>query len=107
MLAGKQSLLAGLQEIESQLAPYRSDDPEARLWASPNARQACAAQAAACGRMLEEILSLERAAESELKRRRDQAALQLQGMHGAARAAGAYAGGGGESASQFDASSEG
>jgi len=90
VLAGKQRLLADLQEIEEGLAPYHDEDPEARAWRSPADRQRCAGHLADCEKLLAVILEQERGSENELRRRRDEAQVRLQGAHDAAAARGAY-----------------
>ena len=90
VLAVKQQALAHLQAVETALEPFRSQDPEARCWRSPQTRQECAARLARCAALLAEIVEKERESERELIRRRDEAARQLQGVHRAGQARGAY-----------------
>src|SRR4051812_12712197 len=60
LLAGKQSVVDQLQGIERDLMPFREEDPEARVWRSPEARQACQQEAAQAERLLQEILDLDK-----------------------------------------------
>jgi hypothetical protein len=90
VLAGKQRLLARLQELETQLAPFRGQPPEERVWRDPADRERCARMADVCTALLAEIVEQERQSENRLLVRRDQAAAQLQGMHRSGEAQGAY-----------------
>jgi hypothetical protein len=91
VLAAKQHVLMELQRIESRLDPFRAQDPESRRWRSPDQRQKCARQVAECETLLARIVSQEKQSERELIRRRDDAAVRLQGAHLASQARGAYA----------------
>jgi hypothetical protein len=92
LLSAKQSALTQLQRIERELAPFRGQDPEGREWRAPEARGQCARQLSECEALLGEIVGQERRSERELVRRRDEAALRLQGVHTASEARGAYVG---------------
>lgn len=89
LLSVKNQLIAALQTIEQQLAPFHVQDPETRAWSSPQLRERCARQAAECQTLLREIMELERASEQKMTERRDQVAHQLQSVQfsGAARRA--------------------
>ncbi len=90
LLAAKQQLLTALQTMERNLAPYHDQDPEQRIWTSPEARAQCTRQAADCKRLLEEIMQLEKQNEQQITLRRDEVASQLQTVHSASVARGAY-----------------
>ncbi len=90
VLAAKQRPLITLQRIERALAPFRNQDPEKRVWRSPEARAQCAEQLQQCETLLAEIVSQEKQCEAALIRRRDEAAAQLQGAHLAGCARHAY-----------------
>jgi hypothetical protein len=106
VLAVKQRLLDALQDVERRLDPFRQEDPERRIWRTPDDRQRTRDLSARCDALLREILSLERTCESTMVQRRDQAATQLQGAHRSAQVASAYQGAGDPSGRQFDASCE-
>jgi flagellar biosynthesis/type III secretory pathway chaperone len=91
LLAAKQRLLAALQLTEGQLAPYRDEDPAARVWSSPARRSECATESADCRQLLAEVVQLERECEAAMLAHRDATAAQLQQAHPARAAAGAYA----------------
>jgi flagellar biosynthesis/type III secretory pathway chaperone len=90
LLAAKPALIGQLQQTERQLDPYRADDPDRRAWRSPADRQACQQAAQRCAELLAELMQIERQDESEMVRRRDVAAEQLQGVHSAHAARSAY-----------------
>jgi hypothetical protein len=90
LLAAKQRLLAALQSVERDLDRFRGDDPDTRVWASPEHRRRCAETAAACEELLRAIVEQERQSESQMQHRREEAAAQLQGAHYAAEAQHAY-----------------
>ncbi|MCA9239284.1 MAG: hypothetical protein KDA37_03755 [Planctomycetales bacterium] len=90
LLATKQALLSGLQKLERALEPFRGQDPEDRPWPTPADRAACAADAADCARLLEEVIQLEREHERQMVAQRDRVAGQLRIAHSAHQAAGAY-----------------
>ncbi len=90
LLSAKQRPLLELQRAERAIGPFRSQDPERRRWQSPEVRAACAKQLEDCDQLLREIIAQDKQSEATLSRRRDQAAAQLQGMHAAGQARGAY-----------------
>lgn len=106
VLSAKQDVLVRLQSIERALDPFRHDDPEARQWSAPERRQLCAQQLQRCEELLGEILAQERQSEQELIRRRDETAEQLQGMHTAGHARGAYIRAAARTSHHLDLSSE-
>jgi hypothetical protein len=90
LLSVKNQLIAALQTIEQQLAPFHAQDPEARIWSSPTARQRCALLIAECQSLLEQIMEMERDSEQKMTERRDQVAHQLQAAQSAGAARRAY-----------------
>ncbi len=106
LLAVKQRLLNGLQAIERQLDPFRAQSPNERQWPSEEDRRRCADLAAACEKLLGEVMEGEKQSEQRLILRRDEAATQLQAAHFAAQAHDAYLKPEGRSISQVDLSAE-
>ena len=106
VLSAKQRVLNDLQRVERALDPYRDQDPETRLWRTPEARANCARLLDECERLLRETVEQERQSEAALTVRRDEAAVRLHGAHAAGRARGAYTNQGPSSMSQIDLSSE-
>jgi hypothetical protein len=90
LLSAKQRLIAALQTIERALDPFRGEDPDARIWASPARRQKCAEMADACEGQLRAIVEQERMSESQMAFRRDEAAARLEGAHSTAQVRHAY-----------------
>lgn len=78
LASAKGQLIAALQSLETQLAPYSDQQPQERAWASEAARAACAADAEACRRLIEEVLAMEQADERQMTARRDAVANQLR-----------------------------
>ena len=102
LLSTKHKAMAELQRIEAALNPFRGQDPGARRWRTPEARCECARQLTQCEALLGEIVDQEKRSEAELVRRRDEAAVRLQGAHAASRARGAYTATSGPEGSRLD-----
>jgi hypothetical protein len=90
LLAAKQTVLDQLQRLERELDPYRTQDPDQRVWRNPADRQRCQAQADRCGLLLSQAMSLEKQGEAALLRRRQAAAAALEEAQSAADARTAY-----------------
>jgi hypothetical protein len=90
LLSAKQRLLSALHTIERALDPFRSEDPEARIWASSAQRSRCAQAATECERLLRAIVEQERESETQMTLRRDEAAARLNGAHSTAEVRHAY-----------------
>ncbi len=106
LLSAKQRLLWELQKLERQIDPFRGQDPADRRWPTPEARQETARRLAECEALLAQIARQDKQSEEELIRRRQQAAIQLHGVHAAHRARGAYLAPGCDVAGRLDLSSE-
>ena len=90
LLGTKQQLITGLQSLEQQLTPYYAEDPDRRMWPSPQARAKCAQLAAECNALLEEIVGLEKLGAEKMTVRRNEVAEQLQQVHAATHVRSAY-----------------
>lgn len=90
LLATKQNVLNQLQNLERQLDPFRSQDPDSRQWASSECRQKTRDMSTRCESLLSEIMLVEKQCEGELVVRRDAAATRLQGLHSLTQATDAY-----------------
>lgn len=90
IIAAKQKLITALQAIEQGLQPFHTEDPEARVWASPAARQQCAAEAESCRKLLAEVIALEASNEKLMTTRRDETATKLNASASASKVRGAY-----------------
>ena len=91
LLGAKQTVMDQLAKLERQLDPFRGQDPDARAWRSPADRERCQQTVQSCNQMLDEIMRLEKDAESEMVRRREDTATRLAGMHASSEARHAYA----------------
>ena len=78
VLARKQALLEDLAEINERLVPYFEDDPEERVWSSPDRRDLCREIASECQRLLQIAIQVDRTTVEEISNRRDAIAAQLQ-----------------------------
>lgn len=90
VISVKNQLIAALQAIEQQLAPYHNEDPDERVWSSPAARATATAEAETCRQLLDEVMQLERQNEETMIQRRDQLATQLHTAQAANAVRGAY-----------------
>jgi len=91
LLATKQTLIESLNDVERRLQPFRAQDPDQRKWRSVEDRQRCAQIAEQSRLLLQKIVEMEKQGETDLKRRRDQTATQLQAATNATEAREAYA----------------
>lgn len=90
LLGGKQTVMSQLQTLERELAPFRDEDPEQRLWASPSERTACQVRAEQCNSLLSEAMDLERRAEAAMVDRRQATATALAAVQAGVNARAAY-----------------
>ncbi|MEX0818581.1 MAG: hypothetical protein WD070_03280 [Pirellulaceae bacterium] len=90
LLAKKQLLLNQLDNLERELDPFRSQNPESRRWSSPRRRQQTRDRATLCESLLSEVMQLEKQCEDELVVRRDAVAHRLQRLHSVTQATDAY-----------------
>jgi hypothetical protein len=90
LLGAKQQLIAGMQTLEQELALYYAEDPDRRVWPSPQHRATCARLAAECNSLLEEIVSMEKVGAERMTERRNEVAEQLQQAHAGTQVRSAY-----------------
>jgi len=90
LLAGKQQLIVGLQDVERLLKPYYAENPEARVWRTPVERTECARLVTECNALLEEVVQLEKRGAEQMDARKNEVAEQLQQAHAAAHVRNAY-----------------
>jgi len=90
LLAAKQQMIARLQQLERELAPHYSQNPDQRIWPSPQARAHCARQAAECNALLDEIVRMEKQGADQMTARRNEVAQQLHQVHVASQVRSAY-----------------
>lgn len=106
VLSAKQKLLNELQKIQKRLEPFRTQDPATRQWRSQAERERCRQLVERGETLLGEIMLVEKQSETEMARRRDDAAERLQGFNSSADATRAYIHSPGSPRSTFDLSSE-
>jgi hypothetical protein len=90
LCAAKQQLIAALQALETQLAPFHAENPDERTWESPEARARCAADADVCRRLIGEVKAMEQDGERQITQRPDEDARRLQMAGSAGRVRQAY-----------------
>lgn len=91
VLAAKHQIIAAVQAIEHELAPFHDQDPAGRQWPSPEARGKCAQQAEQCRSLIDEVMQLERDNERQMIARQREVAGKLQSVNTARKARTAYA----------------
>jgi len=90
LMGAKQHLINALELVERNLRPYQTEDPELRVWRTPEDRANCAKQAQECTSLLAEVMELEKNQEQRMVDRRNDVAKQLQQSTASRDAAGAY-----------------
>ncbi len=90
LLAEKNREMEQLQEIETQLKPFRNVAAEQHEWASDDDRSQCQTLLSKSDLLLKEIITLEQTSESRLKAQRSNISQQLQSLRGATDASAAY-----------------
>lgn len=78
VLGRKQALFEELADVQRLLQPYMHDDPESRLWRTPQQRQQCRQLAELGQRILRETMHIEQQTLEDMTLRRDAVATQLQ-----------------------------
>jgi uncharacterized protein YicC (UPF0701 family) len=91
VLAVKQNLILELQAVEKRIDPFRDQDPDSRIWRSPEDRHRCRLVSQRCDAMLKEVMLIEKQCETALQQRRDECANRLQDLHRGSHAHAAYA----------------
>jgi hypothetical protein len=90
LLAVKQQLISKLQSVERELTPHYVQDPERRVWSTPQERAICAQMAAECNSILDEIVRLEKQGADHMAMRRNEVADQLNQVYVASQVRSAY-----------------
>lgn len=90
LLSEKQTPLNRLAEIAELIRDAADDDPEARLWDSPDSRNRCRQQQEECEQMHLELLAIEAECETALKKSRDTIQQNLEQVDSARQAANTY-----------------
>ncbi|MDR1491586.1 MAG: hypothetical protein LBT05_02515 [Planctomycetaceae bacterium] len=90
LLAAKQRLLIEIEGVDKHLAKYREDDPEKRVWSSPEMRQQCRETAAQCDILIRKILEIDGLAGRQLTEKKEAAGRSLKQLDNSARVQNAY-----------------
>jgi len=90
LLGRKQRLMDTLTEIQVDLVPYASEDPETRIWRSEARRSECQSVKMRCDRLVSELLVMENRAIDNMTLQREVVASQLQQVTDASRLSRAY-----------------
>ena len=104
ILARKAGLLDELAAIHERLQPFHHDDPEQRIWLSPERRHACRQLADEGQQLLREIIAIEQTTVDVITAQRDAVAAQLQQGTDAILASNAYTAGNALNESTLDLS---
>ncbi|MCL2624058.1 MAG: hypothetical protein FWD31_10370 [Planctomycetaceae bacterium] len=90
ILAEKQHLLIAIEGIDRQIAQYHVDDPEERVWPSPEMRQECRDRVSRCDQLIRETLECDRMAEQRLIDKKNDAKSRLLQFSDTAHVQGVY-----------------
>lgn len=77
-LSRKEVIMDQLNRVQTDLQDYQSDDPETRIWSSPERRAECRDMSQRCGDILCETLTLEQSSMADLSIRRDSLNAQIR-----------------------------
>jgi hypothetical protein len=77
LLSRKQLRMDRMVALQQQLSTFQGEDPESRLWVTPERRHACQAIKRECDRWIQEILVMEQRAADSMTVQRDALAGQL------------------------------
>jgi hypothetical protein len=78
LLSRKQELMGALGGVQSRLAGFQQQDPEQRLWATPDRRKACQDMVTRCDQLLQELIVMEDRSLGSMNLQRESVAAQLQ-----------------------------
>jgi flagellar biosynthesis/type III secretory pathway chaperone len=90
LLGRKQGIMDRLIAIQKQMLDFQEDDPEARVWSSPERRRMCQETKRVCDQWIQEILVMEERAGQLMTAQRDAIAGQLLQAADSMRLARAY-----------------
>ncbi|MFN7290755.1 MAG: hypothetical protein ACK5YR_03410 [Pirellula sp.] len=90
VLSRKQSLMESLQSVQLELISYRDEDPDARVWSSPDKRTRCKAMVQRSDQLLSELIVQENRCLDNMNLKRDSVLTQLQQNVAASQLQAAY-----------------
>ena len=93
VLSRKQSLMESLQSVQLELVSYRDEDPDARVWSSPDKRTRCKAMVQRSDQLLSELIVQENRCLDNMNLKRDSVLTQLQQNVAASQLQAAYGSG--------------
>jgi hypothetical protein len=89
-LARKQTMMDRLLVVQQQMLSFQGEDPETRVWSSPERRRACQETKGLCDQWIQEILVMEQRATESMTAQRDAIAGHLLQAADSMRLARAY-----------------
>ncbi|MFN7874638.1 MAG: hypothetical protein ACK5PB_04930 [Pirellula sp.] len=90
VLSRKQSLMESLQSVQTELLSYRDEDPDSRVWSSPDKRTRCKAMVQRSEQLLSELIVQENRCLDNMNLKRDSVLTQLQQNVAASQLQAAY-----------------
>lgn len=90
VLSRKQSLMESLQSVQMELLSYRDEDPDSRVWSSPDKRSRCKAMVQRSEQLLSELIVQENRCLDNMNVKRDSVLTQLQQNVAASQLQAAY-----------------
>lgn len=90
VLSRKQSLMESLQSVQMELLSYRDEDPDSRVWSSPDKRTRCKTMVQRSEQLLSELIVQENRCLDNMNVKRDSVLTQLQQNVAASQLQAAY-----------------
>jgi hypothetical protein len=78
VIARRETLIDQLSQVERQLHPYQSDDPDRRVWCSPDRRNTCRQLVARIESLMQEVLRLDGQTLDAMCQKRDLIAAEMR-----------------------------
>jgi uncharacterized protein YPO0396 len=78
VLSRKQALMESLQTVQQDLQFFRDEDPESRIWESPEKRKRCQAMVSQCDQLISQLIVQENRSLDSMNLKRDSVLSQLQ-----------------------------
>ena len=78
LLSRKQMLMESLQQVQTQLQPFQSQDPEARVWADALKRKRCQVMIAQCDTIVQNLIVMENHSLDNMTVQKELVVAQLQ-----------------------------
>jgi hypothetical protein len=90
VLSRKQSLMESLQTVQEELTIFKDDDPEARVWSSPQRRTTCQSMVQESERLVQQLIVQENRSLDSMNLKRDSIQSQLNQNAAASQVQKAY-----------------